>query len=763
MNLFYMLLFKSLARVCLFTLTLVVVSGCRIPDRISHFNNPENAASIDSDTLAFRSFTGTNGGLQSKIQGNNTAQLMLMQQVDDAHEKLRETSFVKNRGDKSWLSLKAEMWKAFGLAANIDINTFEQAKTASDLIQFEPDVASMDVLVTNQIAARMRKIQAIGKVLQALAEGQAALAKQAAKQASNNFVSLTNLLQKAQQLSSGTNTPPPIVAGETSTNNYSIANMLLLLQSEVIAAGKQWSQNDSIKTNATSLQKLILQQAENSRDPASAYALVAIIGTGLGSNDMASLDNFLTNLQAKIVSDLPTNKVDRVVAAVPHNPSGDSMDAIKQELVSMLTQPLNATTSNSSPPPVANPQSSPTYYEDAFNNSWSSAYQLVLSLTNHLTSSPGSLFKKSSIAKLSPSTINANASQNNSLLAIAGAIPAAAESISSAAQSLQFSLGGFQNILQDTNAIRQFTSLFSSGSSNYSQVLPLLLNTSSLDPRVGAFLNQSILQNTNLVNQWVKIGKDIQSQSLAAGARVMQYFYDLSKTQTSLYEENARHYTVLGGIGTKEIQRWDWIGDVYQRIKYIYQVNWTNQITGDVTDANYLFMDSPAISLFQDYYVNNATNLQPSAVNRGYTNVWNGVRILPAVLPTDRIIPSIRILSENAYEHQTASPSRYDPIGLYAQISVYRLKQAIELVLSSDFLINYNKEQASVLDRLLLGEIKDHSSIVDSIVLATYEADIRLQLGDSQAFHDTGITDADLQLVFQTLQAGFVGWIATKQ
>jgi hypothetical protein len=286
---------------------------------------------------------------------------------------------------------------------------------------------------------------------------------------------------------------------------------------------------------------------------------------------------------------------------------------------------------------------------------------------------------------------------------------------------------------------------------------------SSLDPTASHLLNESILQNTNLVKQWVKIGRDIQSQSLAAGARVLQYFYELSQTEVSLYQENARHYTSLGAIGTKEIKRWDWLADIYQALMPNYQINWTNQLTGDMRGATLLFLDAPAISTFEVYYTNTLGKVQPSAVNRGYTNQWKGSRMFPAVLPTDRILPTIRILAENAYEHQTASPSLYDPIGLYAQISGNRLKKALELVLSTDFMLNYNKQQAAVLHRLLVGEIEEHSNNIDYIVLSTYEADISLHLGDSRAFHDTGITDTDLQLVIQTLQAGFVGWISAKQ
>jgi len=735
----------------IFLLAFIFLCGCTVPDRVNHRNSSANANSIDTDAAAFKSFTSTNSGLQSKIQANTTAQMVLMQQVDDAHEKLRETYFGYSMDDKTWLNMVAGMWKDFGLATNIDINRFEVAKTPADLKNLEPDISNMNILVTNQIVMRIRKIQAIGKVLQALSEGQAALAKQAANQAATNLATLTNLLVNASQLSN-TNK-------NTSTNNSSIANMLLLLQSEVIGAGRQWSQNEEVKSNATALQKLILAQAENSRDPASAYALVAIIGTGLGSNDMVSLDNFITNLQARIISDLPTNNIS------PHAGASNSSVVMEDSMdfKSHLVMALTTTTPPRSGAPIesASPttSSSADNYEQAFSNSWNSAYQLVLSLKND-----NAIYQKSLlVARLSINTKTANANAENSLSTIAKNIPLAAESIASSANDLQVSLNNFGNILQDTNAIAEFTGLFSSNGGDSSQLLPLLLNAASMNPNVNQFLNQGLLQNTNLVNQWMQIGKDIQGESLAAGARLMQFFYDLSQLQTSLYKENARHYAALGGIGTKEIQRWDWIGDVYDKIALLYHVNWTNQMIGDNAYNNCLFMDSPAINSFQDYYMSDVTNVQPSAFERGYTNVWKGVRILPTVLPTDQIIPSIRILAENAYEHQTASPSTYDPIGLYAQISHSRLNQAIELILRSDFIINYNKQQADVLHRLLLGEIKDHANIVDSIILSTYEANIQLQIGDSKAFHDTGITDADLQMALQTIQAGFIGLIYSKQ
>jgi hypothetical protein len=254
---------------------------------------------------------------------------------------------------------------------------------------------------------------------------------------------------------------------------------------------------------------------------------------------------------------------------------------------------------------------------------------------------------------------------------------------------------------------------------------------------------------------------DINSEKAAATSRLLSYFAQLAQTQASLYEENARHYTVLGAIAAREIQRWAWIEDVYNRNARLYMPftgqDWTPvfQDNWPLPRTNVLFLSSTTIKAFPSFY---NVDFHGTTLTNAPTNALD----LPDIQENDRILPSLQLLAEAAKNLQKGSPGSMDPLGLRHELAQARLNQGIEVLLDSDFLINYNIRQADSLNVMLVNEMKEHSVTLDGLELQPAEANIRLQLADSVAFHSTGITDADIQWIVSTLGAGPVGYIAAK-
>lgn len=788
-----------------------------------HFNSPTNAQAINTDVNSFNAFTGTNSGLLPKVQDNINAQLSLIQTVDTSSEKLNEVGFGTAQAYQSWISIRAQMWKDFGILTNTA--DYDKANDLNDLKGIEADLTARDNETKAKIDLRIKKVQAIAKLLQTLANGQAALAKLAAAQASTNLTALTNLQAKLQTSATGTNAAPttnavpgtnvaavtnagavtnkstevqstkPATAkvqmmfaneflqtvnqtnGVVSTNYQEAVNQLQLIQSDIISAGEQMAADKSIKTNATALEKIILQQAKDSKDPASVYALVAVIGSGLSSQDMALLDNFITNLQARIVetyTNLPTSGTASLETTNASSTSSNIRISSQFELRTHLLGKLrffaeNGT--NSSPTET----SSTTNYLNAFTNSFPIAYQLILAITNDYTQSTNfrnwfarSLLQQTNVEARQENSAVTNAQNlllsaftnvENTLPTIASDLPTISSALSDAAQSFQVNLGGFQDILQNTNLMTTIANGLKNGV-NTTNVLSLLLGSANLDPKVASALTQ----DAGLIDAWGQVAKSIQADQLAATARLLNFFYKIQEAQTSLYQENARHYNAINAIGAKELTRWAWIRDLYQTNSEL------NEAVLDPTNvqssaASPLFMDTDSINAFQDYYTNSVAPVPPIFAERGYTNtIWQNQRIFPPVMPTDKVLPSIRLLAENANSYQASSPSIYDPTGQYTQASLNRLDEAIELILNYDFIINYNRQQADTLHRILIGEIDTHSVNVDTIAMSTYEANIALQLGNSQAFHNGGLTQSEMQLAIQTLiQTGLLSYIGAKQ
>lgn len=756
----------------LLSCVLLAFAGCTLPPRLNHMYSSGNATKASGASTSFDGVASTNSGITAKMIATIGSDGTLMQTTDTLRERLRETSFGDRVENKTWISLRAEMWKDFGLIDTNQQQQFDSLTYPTDFKSLEALAEATEKQVPVHISQRTNKVETIAKILEVLAEGQAALVKNAADQASTALTNLQTLTNKTSLTVSNLST--------LKTNHVTVADMLQFLQTALITAGSQTATNEMIQTNATALQKLILSQAESSRDPASAYALVALVGSGLGTNDLLLLDTYLANLQLVLSNELQTVKPPPKKMAAGGAKAGPETEeaptnAVKRFIVYSYAKPelpagLKGGGPGASAASLVNLVSLgrrdllPTY-EDKFTKSYSQTFKLLASL-------PGSAVAKSDAAQklglppLGGGTLPERPS-DVSLQTILTNLPAAVNDLISAAKDLQINVSSIQDLLNNTNAVNLFTSAIrqiSGGNLDGTNVINTIMNAALLDPTVAKFFNQNL--PTNVVDALSGIAKDITSQENAAGARLLSFFIQLSQTQTSIYQENARHYTVLGAISTREVQRWSWIGEVYER---------NSELSSNMTDASWasaltnissrpppvLFLETNVVESFADLYNGRAGQL--GQTNRGYTNYWSPSTTFPAVHVTDRALPSLQLLAETAKKLQQGPPSQMDPIGLRNEIAQARLNQGIEILLNSDFILNYNVRQADSLNRMLVAEMKQHSVTLDGLELQPEEANIRLQLGNSVAFHSTGITDADIQSLVTALQTGALGYISAKQ
>ncbi len=140
----------------------------------------------------------------------------------------------------------------------------------------------------NNLTNRIWKVQAIGKILLALTDGQKALVAEAAQKVGNATNALVNATNKASKI-----TATPI--------SLNLSDLLSYFQTALITSGEQYRSNAILNSSATDLENQILKEVTASRDPASTYALAAVVGTGLDETSFTNLDLFLSYLSEGLI------------------------------------------------------------------------------------------------------------------------------------------------------------------------------------------------------------------------------------------------------------------------------------------------------------------------------------------------------------------------------------------------------------------------------------------------------------------------------
>ena len=255
-----------------------------------------------------------------------------------------------------------------------------------------------------------------------------------------------------------------------------------------------------------------------------------------------------------------------------------------------------------------------------------------------------------------------------------------------------------------------------------------------------------------------QIVSDINAQSQARTRRLLQYLTDLSQIRFNILQENARHFNAMAGIAGLELARWEKIGQLNIPAAGFYKGAGTT-----LPNLNYpqnapdseLFMDSRRCDEFENWFKAQANDLKVHYQGQiGYVFTTIGLN--------DEILGSLRRMVETARLWNEASPNGADPSGIRARVSADRVTKAIETVDANLLTMSFSEHVASD-DRVrLTQELDEHSLLLDGLRESVSEAAIRLGLGDQLAFHQTGLTDSDLQAFIGITQSVLVGIISSK-
>jgi hypothetical protein len=288
----------SLRRGLCYLLPITIVgSGCQqgsnpFLDRFNHVHNEDLLKRIDKASGDFDTFTGEEGGFTDQLVNNvttdsefNAAANAVRADVDD---KLR--SFLTS--DITWRQLRQQIYTDLGVpAASVD----------GTLIEPEFELAE-------RVSIRQLKVAAIVRALTLLAQAQDALlahAKQDAELAKT-------ALQKAQDAEKAASATQPVGKFPTTSPTATPTDQqrqelkckrvqwVIDLYAAVETAGVLLKENKELLATATEQQRALLAQLRDSADPASAKALIALLGTGLRDLDFDLLDAYLAYLDDEI-------------------------------------------------------------------------------------------------------------------------------------------------------------------------------------------------------------------------------------------------------------------------------------------------------------------------------------------------------------------------------------------------------------------------------------------------------------------------------
>ena len=284
---------------------------------------------------------------------------------------------------------------------------------------------------------------------------------------------------------------------------------------------------------------------------------------------------------------------------------------------------------------------------------------------------------------------------------------------------------------------------------------------------------------------------------LSARLRIQQYIGDLTKVQADVAQENARHTQTMLTLAKLEAARWALTGELLDQYGVIYdpQVwlrnpnlplggllpkqdlrdddtteDWTSA-DPDRPDRHHPMIETWRIRLFPDenlayssernafdklngnFHGSQKTALKETHVLDGNPQALKKVTDdqnltnHPFISRDDSVVASIRKLADTVRKFHYSDQQPNDPLGWNLTRANVRLQNAVSLIDGTMLLLSANEHSARDDANRLQNELSLHSLRLDSFERRTYEAGFRLTLGDINAFHSTGFTDKDLQIL----------------
>jgi hypothetical protein len=288
-----------------------------------------------------------------------------------------------------------------------------------------------------------------------------------------------------------------------------------------------------------------------------------------------------------------------------------------------------------------------------------------------------------------------------------------------------------------------------------------LLTNKQLKDKAHEWLARAKLSPDDLA-QIGKIVSDINAQSAARSRRILQYLTTLYQIRVDLLGENVRHSKTLAGIAAMELDRWQKLAALNAVASAQYRAGLDQfEVKPDEDVGIHLFFsDEKVTKAVNDWYRNR--NKSAKADSPDVAAVTVSAYNFAPIRRTERVLSSLRKLAETARRWHEGSPNEIDPSGRRSYDSSDRLTKAIETLNANLLILSFNEDVASQNEIRLARELAEHQIHLDGFQARATEAGILLGLGNQLAFHQTGITDSDLQAFIGITQSVLLGVITSK-
>jgi hypothetical protein len=288
---------------------------------------------------------------------------------------------------------------------------------------------------------------------------------------------------------------------------------------------------------------------------------------------------------------------------------------------------------------------------------------------------------------------------------------------------------------------------------------PALLNTFQKSVNDALAKNgASLLKDSGLTTQDLQfiggVVKQIAQTQADAKQRVQAFLQELLQVEADLNAENLRHTQAVMTIANLELKRWFTLG----MLNFEYEEVFGPQppiMTGE--PGTYPLFDP------DDQDAPSWSPLPKTLKSGPYAH--------PRIRPTDQVYTSVIQLFQTARAWHDAPlsppPAAAGEQGLpfttQLNISDRRLYLAIRTVQGHLLMDQLNFKASEDNTIRLTGELALHDNQLDDFHARVEESGLHLTLGSVKAFHDSGVTDGDVQSALQAIQDVFVGIIATSK
>lgn len=314
-------------------------------DRVNHLNNPANARKADETAATFKKGVAF---LDGQLDKNLEARRALETAVNAAQNKVDDTAMAALTTEMTWVRLRHRLAEDLGLREELAAYLDENGQPIGGVDANGRAVNGFDLNeeLARRIALRQVRVTAIASVLTLMADAQSALIEQAADdvERARKDLEAVNAAATRPAVSeppavpaevdagddAGTATPKEVAARRAAEDRRrdkirsDRVKWFREVAGALAGAADTVRKRDDLIARATQRQLDVLSAIERSRDPESASALAAVIGTGLDDRSFELLDAYLAELQKRLDALQPPPEDARTVSRLLRGVQADN-------------------------------------------------------------------------------------------------------------------------------------------------------------------------------------------------------------------------------------------------------------------------------------------------------------------------------------------------------------------------------------------------------------------------------------------------------